>query len=204
MHPTTTQSIWRYGFWSRKSMELSQPEPNEGPRKDVIIINRRSFFAVLLGLVTAGVGTLLAIPVLRYILYPLNAITGEKGWSSVGKMTEFTNLRQPIRKMITVTQLDGWRKVVTQQTVFVTHGAKGKPQVLSAICPHLGCNLAWHKKQNEFVCPCHGGRFSPTGQHVYGPPPRGMDPLPSKIAGGELIVHFEYFREDVPNREVLS
>jgi hypothetical protein len=31
-----------------------------------------------------------------------------------------------------------------------------------------------------------------------------MDPLPHKIVDGKLMVKFEYFRENVPNREVLS
>ena len=31
-----------------------------------------------------------------------------------------------------------------------------------------------------------------------------MDTLPTQMKDGKLQVHFEYFREDVPNKEKLS
>lgn len=182
-------------------------EKNNGmyeDRKDVIIINRRSFFGVLLAIGTAGMGTLLAIPVLRYVLYPLYAKSGKGTWSHVGGMDEFSNLAQPIRKPLTLQQVDGWREVDSSQSVYVTKGENGELAVLSAICPHLGCTVAWHKTQKEFICPCHGGRFAADGKHISGPPPRGMDILPHKVQDGKLLVRFEYFRENVPNQEVLS
>ncbi|HUZ05730.1 MAG TPA: ubiquinol-cytochrome c reductase iron-sulfur subunit [Acidobacteriaceae bacterium] len=185
-------------------MEQQEKVQENVTNKDVIVINRRSFFAVLLGIGTAGMGALLAIPVLRYVLSPLYAKSKEGGWSLVGPMEEFSNLDQPIAKRVTLTQLDGWREVVSPQSVYVTLGPDKQLRVLSAICPHLGCSVGWHKNADEFVCPCHGGRFAPDGKHVFGPPPRGMDPLPHKVEDGKLMVHFEYFREDVPNREKLS
>lgn len=42
-------------------------------------------------------------------------------------------------------------------------------------CPHLGCTVPWEPLQNQFVCPCHGSRYSITGQNVAGPAPRPMD-----------------------------
>lgn len=175
-----------------------------GANKDVIVINRRSFFGVLLGIGTAGMGALLAIPVLRYVLYPLYAKASNAAWSPVGAMGEFSNLAQPIMKSIDLKQVDGWREVASSQTVYVTKDAGGKLQILSAICPHMGCTVPWVDAQHAFICPCHGGRFAADGKYISGPPPRGMDPLPNKVVDGNLVVHFEYFRENVPNREVLS
>jgi menaquinol-cytochrome c reductase iron-sulfur subunit len=183
------------------SQEKLQPNAAD---KDVIVINRRSFFGVLLGIGSVGMGALLGIPVLRYVLYPLYAKQKKSGWTEVGPIEDFASLDQPVAKTITLTQLDGWREVVSPQSVYVTRGADGQLRVLSAICPHLGCSVGWHPNAKEFICPCHGGRFAPDGKHVFGPPPRGMDPLPHTIQKGKLMVHFEYFREDVPNREVLS
>lgn len=42
-------------------------------------------------------------------------------------------------------------------------------------CPHLGCTVPWEPAQNQFVCPCHGSRYTATGQNVAGPAPRPMD-----------------------------
>ena len=58
-------------------------------------------------------------------------------------------------------------------------------EVLSSICPHLGCPLNWHPDHAEFVCPCHGGVFDAHGRHVAGPPPRSMDPFGPP--GGEWL-----------------
>ena len=167
-------------------------------------INRRSFFGVLLGIGTAGMGALLAVPVLRYAFYPLYAKASQSGWSEAGSTDEFANLAVPALKTIDFKQRDGWREVVSSQSVYVTKGKDGQLKVLSAICPHLGCSVSWQHAQEEFVCPCHGGRFAPDGARVSGPPPRAMDALPHKLEDGKLMVHFEYFRSNVPNQETLS
>ncbi len=61
-------------------------QENITSNKDVIVINRRSFFAVLLGIGTAGMGALLAVPVLRYVLYPLYAKSSKSIWTAIGAM----------------------------------------------------------------------------------------------------------------------
>lgn len=183
--------------------EHSKVQENE-TNKDVIVINRRSFFGVLLGIGTAGMGALLAIPVLRYVLYPLYTRSSKSTWTAIGGMDEFSDLSQPIVKPLELKQVDGWREVDSAQTVYVVKGANGKLEVLSAICPHLGCSVSWRKKHDDFLCPCHGSIFQPDGKPVSGPSPRGLDPLPHKVVNGKLLVKFEYFRENVPNREVLS
>lgn len=173
-------------------------------KQDVIIINRRSFFGALVAIGSVGMGAILAVPVLRYVLYPLYSKAAGTEWSDVGELKEFTDSGAPVRKTITFAQRDGWREVVSAQSVYVSRTAGGQLEVLSAICPHLGCSVSWQKGQDEFVCPCHGGRFEPDGKHIYGPPPRAMDRLPSRVKDGKLQVHFEYFRSNVPNQQKLS
>lgn len=176
----------------------------ETPANDVIVINRRSFFGVLLAVGTAGMGAILAVPVLRYVLYPLYAKSGKDVWSPIGEMDKFSNLSKPILALLDLKQVDGWREVDSSKTVYVTKDAHGKLAVLSSICPHLGCTIAWRSAEHDFYCPCHASVFKPDGARVSGATPRGMDPLPNKVEDGKLMVKFEYFRENVPNREVLS
>jgi quinol---cytochrome c reductase iron-sulfur subunit, bacillus type len=177
---------------------------NDALTKNVIVINRRSFFGALLAVGSAGMGALLAVPVLRYVLYPLYAKATGTEWSEVGDLSEFVNTKGPVRKTITFTQRDGWREVVSAQSVYVSRNDKGELAVLSAICPHLGCSVSWQASSDKFVCPCHGGEFKADGQHVFGPPPRAMDQLPTQLKDGKLQVHFEYFRSNVPNQEKIS
>jgi cytochrome b6-f complex iron-sulfur subunit len=49
---------------------------------------------------------------------------------------------------------------------------------LTAVCTHLGCIIKWLPDKNEFECPCHAGRFSPTGKVLGGPPPKPLESYP--------------------------
>jgi glycine/D-amino acid oxidase-like deaminating enzyme/nitrite reductase/ring-hydroxylating ferredoxin subunit len=39
----------------------------------------------------------------------------------------------------------------------------------SAVCPHLGCIVAWNTTEGSWDCPCHGSRFDPDGKILNGP-----------------------------------
>jgi cytochrome b6-f complex iron-sulfur subunit len=71
--------------------------------------------------------------------------------------------------------------------VFIVSSSEG-PVVFSAICSHLGCLVSYHKEKQEFVCPCHGGKYDLTGRNIFGPPPAPLTRFPLKIQDGKLLV----------------
>jgi len=171
---------------------------------NVVDIGRRSFIGALLGAGSMMIGAIVGTPLLRFVLYPVYAKSSSGEWSDVGELHEFEKADAPVSKTITFTQRDGWREVISEQSVYVSRTGSGQLQVLSAICPHLGCSVAWKASQGKFVCPCHGGQFDPDGQHIAGPPPRSLDSLKAQVKGGKLQVQFKFFRSNVPGQESLS
>lgn len=59
---------------------------------------------------------------------------------------------------------------------------------LSPVCTHLGCVVKWNRTKKEFVCPCHGGRYSMDGEVIGGPPPLPLMKLPLKIENERVFV----------------
>ena len=176
---------------------------NQAPRLFPLDETRRSFLGVVLGLASAFVGALLAVPVLRYIFYPLTAKSEDSDWAEAGSVAMFSNVQAPLLVMLDLRQRDGWQEIASQPGVYILKTG-GQIKALSAICPHLGCTVPWDAGRNEFVCPCHGGVFASDGAHLSGPPPRSLDSLETKVSGGKLMVKYQYFRPDVSNKEVTS
>ena len=166
--------------------------------------SRRSFLGVLLGLGSVFVGTLLAVPLIRFALFPLLRRTTQLKSSPVGELSEFSSLTEPVMRTVQIEQVDGWRKAISEKAVYVTKDGQGQLRVLTSICPHLGCTVPWNKEKKEFVCPCHGGTFAADGTRVSGPSLRGMDALETSAQDGRLLVRFQYFRQLVSDKEVIG
>jgi menaquinol-cytochrome c reductase iron-sulfur subunit len=166
--------------------------------------SRRSFLGVLLGLGSFFVGALLAVPLIRFALFPLLRRTTELKGSPLGELSAFSSLTEPVMRTIQIEQVDGWRKAVSEKAVYITKDNQGQLRVLTSICPHLGCTVPWNKEKAQFVCPCHGATFAADGTRVSGPSMRGMDALDTSVQDGQLQVRFQYFRQLVPNKEVIG
>jgi glycine/D-amino acid oxidase-like deaminating enzyme/nitrite reductase/ring-hydroxylating ferredoxin subunit len=55
---------------------------------------------------------------------------------------------------------------------------EGKVHEFSAVCPHLGCIVAWNDAEKSWDCPCHGSRFEKLGALINGPANTELKPNP--------------------------
>jgi len=53
----------------------------------------------------------------------------------------------------------------------------GTHHQVSAICPHMGCIVAWNDAEQTWDCPCHGSRFAADGTVIAGPAEEGLAPV---------------------------
>jgi Rieske Fe-S protein len=171
--------------------------------------NRRRFLEICTAAVVAIIGACLAVPALAYVLAPVRRWAGKKGaggdFQDVGAVAQLP-LDQWQLVSLQLARRDGWEEVRGRHGVWVRRSKdpSGRLEVLSPICPHLGCPLNWHPDHAEFVCPCHGGTFNAQGQHVSGPPPRSMDPLDYRVENGRLLIHWQDFKVGVAERIPVS
>ena len=47
--------------------------------------------------------------------------------------------------------------------------ARGRLHLLAPTCTHLGCRVVWNGAERSWDCPCHGSRFSISGEILNGP-----------------------------------
>lgn len=124
-----------------------------------------SFF----GLVLAAAGTAANI-VIRYLM-PTPA-----------------RLRESKALTIPVAQVAKGSSISVQyqnQPVIVINTEQGI-SAFNATCTHLGCLVKWLPDKNEFLCPCHAGRYSQTGKVLGGPPPEPLHRIDIEIQDDQI------------------
>jgi len=141
-------------------------------QNDLPSSQRRTFLTVLL----AGLGAVLAAmagwPVIRFLS------PGDTGGADV-KVT-LPRDKVPVGGAEFI-DFRGRPAVVLQPK-------PGEFVALTAVCTHLGCIVKWVNEKQEFLCPCHGGRFSSSGQVLGGPPPKPLESFEVGLDGDQLVI----------------
>ena len=143
--------------------------------------SRRSFLL----LVPLGILASLATGAFRFLRPRISAVTDR--WLDVAPVSELAG-PQPVSRKIVADHIAGWATTTEVHNVFVLPAKNN--QVVSAICPHEGCEVLWDAPRNQFACPCHESYFAADGSRTSGPSPRGLDELPSRVEGGKLQVQY--------------
>ena len=69
-----------------------------------------------------------------------------------------------------LTEVDGRKLAVYRDEQNDVH-------VLSPVCTHAKCIVNWNQAEKSWDCPCHGGRFTPNGDVIEGPPTVGLEKI---------------------------
>ena len=96
----------------------------------------------------------------------------KRAWLEVGRAEDLDADTFRLH-LLAVEQRHAWKNERRRIAIWIKDLYPDPPVALVATCTHLGCAVAW--EGNEFVCPCHGGRYGADGAVIAGPPPR---PLP--------------------------
>jgi cytochrome b6-f complex iron-sulfur subunit len=134
--------------------------------------NRRKFLSTCLGgIVAAGAGSAL-YAVYKYLAPQNTGATGEK--VSIPE----TDIMPGNAKFFSF----------RGETGVVVRKKSGELIALSAVCTHLGCIVQWETDKQDFLCPCHGGKYTGEGVVISGPPPRPLSRLALTVTGGAIII----------------
>lgn len=58
---------------------------------------------------------------------------------------------------------------IDDKRVAVYRDEDDKIYVMSPLCPHMRCVVAWNNAERTWDCPCHGSRFKFDGRLIHGP-----------------------------------
>jgi len=71
--------------------------------------------------------------------------------------------------------------------ILVAHTAADTFTAVTATCTHESCTITGFTGQ-DFVCPCHGSRFSTSGVVQNGPATRSLRSFPTRFADNVLTI----------------
>lgn len=152
-------------------------------------LSRRALFAKVGLLLNGLAATVLAVPVLGFLLSPVlrERKSASQSWVSLGGLdhypeseTRLATYRNPL--------VNTWDGETANIACWVRRVGGEKFQVFAVNCAHLGCPVRWFPQSALFMCPCHGGVYYQDGGRASGPPERGLFQYPHKVENGELLI----------------
>jgi cytochrome b6-f complex iron-sulfur subunit len=81
-----------------------------------------------------------------------------------------------------------FRYPTVQDSAILIRTLDGELHAFGQKCTHLSCPVYFERAHQRLECPCHDGAFdAKTGNVLYGPPPRPLDPIKLEVrADGEV------------------
>jgi Rieske Fe-S protein len=158
------------------------------PAEKAVAHSRRTFLFKLSLALNAIVGSVLAVPLVGYLLGPAKRDSDVGSWVSLGAANSFpmgeirlVDFQSPVNSLG-----DG---ATAKVACWVRRVSSKQFQVFAINCAHLGCPVRWFAQSKLFMCPCHGGAYYEDGSRAAGPPERGLFEYQTKMEGDALLIH---------------
>ena len=158
------------------------------PAEKAVAHSRRTFLFKLSLALNAIVGSVLAVPLVGYLLGPAKRDSDVGSWVSLGAADSFpmgeirlVDFQSPVNSLG-----DG---ATAKVACWVRRVSSKQFQVFAINCAHLGCPVRWFAQSKLFMCPCHGGAYYEDGSRAAGPPERGLFEYQTKMEGDALLIH---------------
>ncbi|MCL5075811.1 MAG: Rieske (2Fe-2S) protein [Chloroflexi bacterium] len=144
--------------------------PIKGPRPSQLV-TRRDFLIGLLASIVAAMG-------LGQFVYPLYRYL-----SAAPK-----GVPRPMTIPLSELPAGAVKTIVYGDEPAIVMNRTNGIRAFSLVCTHLGCIVKWEPAKQQFVCPCHDGRFDKNGKVISGPPPIPLEQLRLRELPDQIIV----------------
>lgn len=151
-------------------------------------LGRREFVAGAVGFLGGVISFVIGLPAIGYFISPALKKEQTAGWVPIGPVEELP-LDEPVLFTFTITKQVGWERTANSYGVYVTRLPGGDYYVFSNECTHLSCRVSWHEEEDQYICPCHDGRFAEDGSIISGPQPRPLYEYAYRIEDGIMSVN---------------
>lgn len=151
-------------------------------------MSRRKFLSRATTSIVAGIGALMGIPTVAYLVSPAKA-RGGLGVDAIplGPVSKVP-VGEPTLFKATIERKTGWVTQAEELSFYVTTEDGRNFTAMSNVCTHLGCRVRWVGDEDQFFCPCHNAAFERNGTVASGPPPRALDQFDLSVEDGQLFV----------------
>jgi Rieske Fe-S protein len=172
---------------SEEKLPIGQHEEEPTPVAP-LTVSRRWLLLKIGALFNAVVGVAVAVPVVKYLLSPVQSDDAYKSWVSLGSVDTFPVGETRLAKFTNPVSR-AWDGETDRIACWVRRISEKEFQVFAINCAHLGCPVRWFPQSGLFMCPCHGGAYYADGSRASGPPERGLFTYDTKIVDGALQIN---------------
>ena len=99
----------------------------------------------------------------------VDAASFVKDNASVAKELVKGKLKRPSKTVDQLAKGEGAHVKVNGKRAGGYKDQYGQVHIVSTTCTHMGCEVGWNDAESSWDCPCHGSRFSYTGEVLEGP-----------------------------------